>query len=42
MRFVAELLGISLILLGAYFGGHDIYDRWVNGPKKQRKSRKDT
>ena len=40
MRLVAELLGIALVLIGGYYGGRDILDRWMNGPVKAKPKRK--
>jgi hypothetical protein len=36
MRILAELIGIMFILVGAYFGGRDLWDRWQNGPSKRK------
>ena len=37
MRVVAEIIGILILLVGAYYGGVALVYRWMNGPKKRRK-----
>lgn len=38
MRFVTEMLGIALVLLGAFLGGKEITKRWrSHSPKRKDK-----
>lgn len=35
MMVIAELLGIVILLIGAYYGGVAIIYRWMNGPNQK-------